>query len=141
MRVPIRNKIYLDINVIIDFTDSSRKRHLETTQLFSFLIKNDYNIFISEDMLSTLYYISKDKKKILQFLKVIQESWTVSSFGKDVIKNAIGLSLEKNVDLEDLLQCLCAKENDCEVFLTNDIKFFDCGVKIMSVNEFLGDVS
>ena len=119
------------------FTDSSRPRHLETTQLFSFLIKNDYNIFISEDMISTLFYISKDKKKMLKFLEVIQTEWTISAFGKDVIKNAIKLSLSSNLDLEDLLQCLCAKENGCEVLLTNDVKFLDCGVKVMNVDAFL----
>ena len=121
----------------MDFTDSSRLRHFETTQLFTFLIKNDYNIFISEDMISTLFYISKDKKKMLKFLEVIQEQWTISTFGKDVIKNAIELSFNSSLDLEDLLQCLCAKKNECEVLLTNDIKFLDCGVKIMSVDAFL----
>ena len=135
--MPPRNRIYLDTNVIMDFTDSSRQRHLETAQLFSFLIENDYNIFISEDTISTLFYISKDKKKMLQFLEIIQEEWTISTFGKDVIKNAIELSMNSGLDLEDLLQCLCAKENGCEVLLTNDIKFLDCAVKRMSVDTFL----
>lgn len=121
----------------MDFADSSRPKHLETTQLFSFLIKNEYDIFISEDMISTLFYISKDKKKMLKFLEVILEDWTVSAFGKDVIKNAIELSLSSNLDLEDLLQCLCAKENGCEVLLSNDVKFLNCGVKVMSVDAFL----
>jgi len=54
-----------------------------------------------------------------------------------VIKAAIELSFNNSLDLEDLLQCLCAKENGCEVLLTNDMKFFDCGVQIMTVDAFL----
>lgn len=48
---------------------------------------------------------------------------------------------EKNLDLEDLLQCLCAKENGCGYLITNDKKFCDCGVKVMSSVEFLNVVS
>lgn len=74
---------------------------------------------------------------MLKFLEVILEDWTISAFGKDVIKNAIELSLSSNLDLEYLLQCLCAKENGCEVLLSNDVKFLDCDVKVMSVDAFL----
>ena len=61
-----------------------------------------------------------------------------SFFFKNIIKNAIDLSLEKNLDLEDILQCFCAKENGCSLFLTSDKKFVDCGIKIVNYNEFLG---
>ena len=52
-------------------------------------------------------------------------------------KKAIDLSLEKKLDLEDVLQCLCAKENECRVFITHDKRFYDCGVEIMTSEEFL----
>jgi predicted nucleic acid-binding protein len=92
---------------------------------------------ISEDMLSTLFYIQKDKRKTLEFFKVIYKRWVISSFGKDVIKKAIDLSFENSLDLEDVLQCLCAKENGCDVLITNDKKFYDCDIKIMTIKEFL----
>jgi len=47
------------------------------------------------------------------------------------------MSLEKDLDLEDVLQCLCAKENGCDVFITNDRKFYDCGINIMTTEAFL----
>ena len=92
---------------------------------------------ISEDMLSTIFYINKDINQTLEFFKVITKRWEIVPFGKEVIKNAINLSLEKNLDLEDMLQCLCAKENGCNTFITNDKKFYDCGISVYNANEFL----
>ncbi len=89
-------------------------------------------------MLSTLFYISKDKNATLEFFQnVIFIDWTVLSFGKIVIQNATKLSLEKNLDLEDLLQCLCAKENQCDILITNDKKFYECGISIMTLDEYI----
>jgi predicted nucleic acid-binding protein len=45
--------------------------------------------------------------------------------------------LGNSLDLEDILQCLCAKENGCDVLITNDKKFYDCDIKIMTIKEFL----
>jgi len=43
----------------------------------------------------------------------------------------------KEQDLEDALQCLCAKENNCTLLITNDKKFVDCGIEIMNYERFL----
>jgi len=56
------------------------------------------------------------------------------AFGKNIIKRTIELSLQRSLDLEDVLQCLCAKENSCEAIMTNDKKFCDCG---LSIDKFL----
>jgi len=74
---------------------------------------------------------------VLKFLDSIQKRWIISPFGKKVIKKAIELSLEKNLDFDDILQCLCAKENGCEALITNDEKFYSCGVPIYNIEDFL----
>ena len=130
-------KIFFDINIVIDFIDIKRPNHKLAKKLVHKLVLNDYQIVISEDMLSTIFYIQKDKKKTLEFFKVIQDDWMISSFGRDVIEDAIELSLNETLDLEDTLQCLCAKENDCEVLITNDIGFYTCGIKVMAIDKFL----
>ena len=81
--------------------------------------------------------LSKRVYDVLEFFKFMQSRWQIVPFGKDVIKNAINLSLEKNLDLEDTLQCLCAKENGCDILITNNNKFYDCGVSIYTTEEFL----
>ena len=129
------SKIYLDTNVVADIIDETRMNHTISLKLLKYLALNNYNIYISEDMLTTLYY---DKKEILIFFKnLVFIDWNVSAFGLDVIKSATNLSLENSLDLEDVLQCLCAKQNGCEVLITNDNKFYDCGLEIYKTVEFL----
>jgi predicted nucleic acid-binding protein len=54
-----------------------------------------------------------------------------------VLKKSFEYSLKHSSDLEDALQCFCAKENGCQIFLTNDKKFINCGIKILNYNQFL----
>ncbi|WP_428353142.1 type II toxin-antitoxin system VapC family toxin [Methyloprofundus sp.] len=131
------SKIFLDTNIILDIIDAQRPNNKKIHLLLEHLILNDIDIVISEDMLSTIFYIQEDKQLVLKFLHSIQKRWIISSFGKSVIKKAIELSMEKNLDLEDTLQCLCAKENGCEALITNDIKFYNCGVSIYTIEDFL----
>jgi predicted nucleic acid-binding protein len=91
-----------------------------------------------EDMLTTLFYILKDKKNTLIFFEnLVFVDWSVLTFGLDTIKLATRLSLEYDLDLEDVLQCLCAKENGCDVLITNDKKFYDCDMQIATIEKFL----
>jgi len=128
--------VFLDTNIIIDFLDVNRKNHLKALELFKLLNEKEFNIYISEDMLRTIYYLIKDKNKVLQFLREIVKLWSVVSLGKDVINAAIEKSLNDNVDFEDALQCFCAKKYNC-IIITNDKKFLDCGVKILDYDDFL----
>ncbi|RLA69046.1 MAG: PIN domain-containing protein [Epsilonproteobacteria bacterium] len=133
----VKNKIFLDTNIVADIIHTSRLNHNQSLKLLKQLILNNYEICISEDIITTLYYILKDKKTTLEFLEnVIFIDWTILIFGKSVLEKGVQLSLEKNIDLEDVLQCLCAKENDCDAFITHDKKFYDCGIKIMSSEAF-----
>ena len=133
----LKSNIFLDTNIVLDIIDSSRVNHPLAKELWKLLVLNECEIMISEDILSTIYYINKRKKESLLFFQLIQKRWNIVPFGKDVIKNAIGVSLKENVDLEDVLQCLCAQENGCHMLITNDTGFYDCGVSICSITEFL----
>jgi predicted nucleic acid-binding protein len=131
-------KIFLDTNIVVDIIDKSRVRHNIALDFLEYLILEEYTICISEDMLTTLFYILKDKKDTLTFFEnLVFVDWSVLTFGLDTIKLATSLSLEYDLDLEDVLQCLCAKENDCDALITNGKKFYDCGIKIMTIKEFL----
>ncbi len=131
-------KIFLDTNIVADVIFKTRLKHCESLDVLKKLIFNNYEICISEDMITTMYYILKDKRAALEFFEeVIFIDWTILTFGKKVLEKAVQLSLEKNLDLEDVLQCLCAKENSCGAFITNDKKFYNCGMKIVNSEEFL----
>jgi len=134
------NRVFFDTNVVLDIIDSSRKSHKNALKVWEQSVYEGFNIVISEDMLSTIFYINEDKQYALEFFKFIQNEWHIAGFGKKVIEHAISFSLEKCLDLEDILQCFCAKENGCGIFITNDKKFYDCGIKILSIEEFLGEI-
>ena len=127
----MNNKVFLDTNIVADLLDSNRPNHRNSLGLVEELIKDDTAICISEDMISTLYYITKDKKATLDFFKnVIFVDWEVLSFGKELLQDAVELSIKEDQDLEDILQCLCAKINGCNALITNDKLFYDCGIEI-----------
>ena len=129
--------VFLDANILLDIIGVNRPEHHEAKELWKMLTIQNYKISISEDILTNVYYISKEKDKVLEFFKVIQNRWLIFPFGKEVIKSGIELAIEKNIDFEDILQCLCAKENGCGYLITNGKKFYDCGIKIMTTKEFI----
>ncbi|MBT4195889.1 MAG: type II toxin-antitoxin system VapC family toxin [Gammaproteobacteria bacterium] len=130
-------KVFFDINIVLDIIDPMRSHHSKAKELWKILVTNKSQILISEDMLSTIFYINSDNKYTLEFFQIIQKRWQIVPFGKNVINNAIDLSIKNNLDLEDVLQCLCAQENGCAVFITNDNNFYDCGMSIQNVDDFL----
>ncbi len=123
------NRVFLDTNILIDFLNEKRENHLLAVEMLVKFIEDDYEIYISEDMLSTIYYLVKDKQKVLKFFYDIIDEWNIVSFDRDVILEAIEFSLNKNKDFEDVLECFTAKKYDC-VLITNDKSFVNCGIKI-----------
>lgn len=130
--------MFLDTNVVLDFLDRSRRRHPQATSLIDFLTRNGCRICISEDMLTTVYYIAKDKPRVLAFLKVVCDQWEILHFGAELISRAIVLAQTEKLDLEDVLQGFCAQSYECDFLITNDHCFYDCGgITITSSEAFL----
>jgi len=131
-------RVYLDTNIVLDLLEKRREKHLFAIKLIQKLIDEEYEIFISEDMLSTIYYIAKDKKKTLNFYNEIlsDEYWFIVPFSEDVIKDAIKFSLNNSVDFEDTLQCLTAKKYN-SILITEDKKFINCNIEIVNYQKFL----
>ncbi len=78
-------RIFLDTNIVADIIHISRPNHNNSMILLKQLIFNNYEICISEDMITTLYYILKDKITTLGFLEnVVFIDWTILTFGKNV---------------------------------------------------------
>ncbi|NTU42244.1 MAG: type II toxin-antitoxin system VapC family toxin [Nitrospirales bacterium] len=124
-------KVFLDTNIVLDFLDKRRKHHQKSEELMASLVSQNCPIYISEDMLSTIFYIDKDNRKVLKFFEIIAKEWHIVSFGQEVIPKAIALCIgNEELDFEDVLQCLCAKAHGCEFLATNDKGFVDCGITV-----------
>jgi len=134
----VNKKIFLDTNIVADIIDVNRKGHMQSMKLMERLIDEMAEIYVSEDMLTTLFYISKDKKKTLEFFRhVVFTDWVVLHFGKDVLQEGVGVALEQEADLEDVWQCLCAKQEGCGALITNDLMFLTCGIEVVTVEKYL----
>jgi len=131
------NRVFLDTNIILDFLDQKRVLHAQAEALFLKIITEEYLVVISEDMLSTIYYIHKNKLNALDFFETIIEEWEIVPYGKDVITQAIQICQKTGKDLEDTLQCLSAKAHNCLYIITNDKGFVDCGVEVLNYDTFL----
>ncbi len=130
--------IYLDTNIILDILDSQRDNHHLATQLLKKIVDEDHKVFISEDILSTIYYVIKNKQAILEFFKLIIKEWNIIPFGEQTISTAIDLCLDNpKQDLEDSLQCLCAKNAGCDLLISRDSSFVDCDFPVMGLAGFL----
>ena len=133
-------KIFLDTNVVADIIDAKRANYTQAIKVMEKLIEDGSNVCISEDILTTLFYISKSKVQTLEFFKnVILVDWEILSFGKTTLQEGVDIALQEGVDLEDTLQCLCAKHNGCETIITNDSGFYGCGLDIVGIERFLGE--
>jgi hypothetical protein len=69
---------------------------------------------------------------------IVFVDWEILNFSKEILFEGVEIAQGGNLDLEDILQCLCAKQNGCTAIITNDSKFFNCGLEIFSVEQFLG---
>ncbi len=129
---------FLDANILLDFLDGNRRFHDAAVRALKLLIDRDYAVVISEDMLTTVYYIVKNKPALLDFFAMIQSQWHIVSFGPMVIEEAIRLCKEDPaLDFEDVLQALGARQALCDLIITNDARFYRCGVETLHVEEFL----
>ena len=133
--------VFLDTNVVADMIDAQRKHHKDSLRLLQYLSLENYEIVISEDMISTLYYISEDKEATLAFLEhIVYPDWRVVPFGIETIKEATQIAMQTGTDLEDLLQCLCAKRHGCRYLITGDKRFVECGLDVVDYDGFFACV-
>ncbi len=131
-------RVFLDTNIILDLLDSDRPNHSSSIKAIDKAITGGCEVVMAEDMLSTIFYITKNKAAALDFLHTIVDEWDIVSFGKETIRSAIDIcQKDKSLDFEDILQCLCAKKEGCNLLVTNDKKFYDCGVRVVSSDGFV----
>jgi predicted nucleic acid-binding protein len=133
----VHKHVYCDTNVVLDLLVGRREGHDEALRFLQTLVLQDSVPTISEDMLSTIYYIAPDKHKALMFFRQIRQDWHIVPFGGMLIDEAIERALESGADLEDILQCLAAREAGCQSLVTNDATFYRCGIEILSPKEYV----
>lgn len=138
-------KVFLDANVLIDISDSSRPFSRDSSVLFDYILDNlsNYEISTSCDLLTTVYYILRrklDRETALGKIRLINKIIKVVEFGNKEIDEALYL-MEKNenfTDLEDTIQFVMARKERCDYIITNDKDFYSHEVPLLGSAEALG---
>ena len=137
----MNKNVFLDGNIFIDSNDHSRKSYQECYELIPYLLDNEYKIFTSCDLITTIYYIlSKiDRKKALQDIQRLNKLCTIIEFGNNELSQTIKLMQKDEgfFDLEDAIQYQLALNSKCNIIISNDKKFYSPNIKLHTSRSFL----
>jgi predicted nucleic acid-binding protein len=133
-------KVFLDANIFIDVYDEKRKNNKFSSLIYEYLLKNEYSIFTSCDLITTIYYINSkyDKKQALLNIQAVSKTLKIIEFSNKEVEETCNLMLEDDdyKDLEDTIQYIMAKKHNCDLIISNDKNFVAKDLKILSSEEF-----
>ena len=134
-------KAFIDANVILDLFLDDRPYSEYSKEAFFYLQKNNVELTTSCDLLTTVYYVLRkyNKQKALENLSYTLDLLYLIPFSNEETRKAIELmQKDKNFkDLEDTLQYVLAKENECDLILSNDENFYSPDIKKISTKDFI----
>ena len=141
----MQNKnIFIDANIFIDLNDSSRIYSKDCLSILNFLVQNNYKIYTSCDLMTTIYYIlSKiDKLKALDDVEQINKICKVIEFSNDEVSKTCKLMKEnpKYKDFEDTIQYVLAKKEKCSVILSNDKSFYSDDIQVYTSTQYIKEI-
>ena len=137
-------RLFIDANIFVDVTDSSRKYSSSSIAFMDNMFDNmdRYQLYTSCDLITTIYYITRKKLNnggALQQIKLISKFISIIEFGNREVDEAIEL-MERNdkyKDLEDTIQYVMARKEKCDYIITNDKKFESGDVPTLTSKEAL----
>ncbi|MBT6107960.1 MAG: type II toxin-antitoxin system VapC family toxin [Campylobacteraceae bacterium] len=134
-------RVFLDANILIDKFDSTRIFHKFSDKSFEYmLLSGSIDVFTSCDIITTLYYIGskKDKKQILHDIRAVNKTLEVIKFSNKEIEETCELMINDNnyKDLEDTIQYIMAKKENCDLIISNDKNFISKDIKLLTSEEF-----
>ncbi|NOQ29870.1 MAG: PIN domain-containing protein [Helicobacteraceae bacterium] len=133
-------KVFLDANIFIDANDSSRLCFKDSSKILTHLANKEAKLFTSCDLITTIYYIlSKNSKdSALSAIENINKFCNIIDFSNKEVKKSCALMRKNNKysDLEDTLQYILAKKENCDLIVSNDKNFYSETIELLSSQEF-----
>ncbi len=126
-------KIFVDTNIFLDLI-LKREHYKEALLILNAIEKKHFEAFILDITILNIDYIAKKQTKdIRDFLRAINTLFNIIGGSNLSVRKALDLD---NMDLEDNLQYISAKESKCNLIVTNDRKFISKDIKLFSSEEF-----
>lgn len=115
------NKLFLDTNIILDYTLERKGELKEIESLFELAENEKIELYISESVITTaLYFLQKNKLDALAIVRELSTCVNFIPFKKDVLF----FSLEQYKDIEAGLLYFTAAKANMNYFITRNIKDF-----------------
>jgi len=138
-------KVFVDANIIIDTFDGTRKESVNSIKAIRYLLSNEeIELYTSCDLITTVYYVLRKKygKEALYDIEDASDVYYLIPFSNYEVQQAINIMKEDTnfKDLEDTLQYVLAKKEECDLILTNDKNFYSPEIKTISTLEFLDNI-
>ena len=134
------NRVYLDANILLDFSNPERKYHTHAISLITYCLKRNISLFTSCDIITTLYYIDSKKGKgsALNNIDKINQFVTIIDFSNTEVEQTCNLMAQNSdfKDLEDTIQYILAKKVSCDCIVSNDQNFLSPDILLLSSEQF-----
>src|SRR5690242_21676561 len=115
------NKLFLDTNILIDYTLRREFELQATDTLFELGEEKKLDLFVSESVITTtLYFLQKEKVNGMAVLRELSSCINFVHLKKDVLFS----QLEHFKETEDGLLYFMAAKANLNFFITRDIKHF-----------------
>ncbi|MBD3841634.1 MAG: type II toxin-antitoxin system VapC family toxin [Campylobacterales bacterium] len=132
-------RVFLDANIILDAFDPNRP-HSKYSREAYFYILSSHQVFTSCDLITTIYYVHSKIDKVQALTKIAQVNKTlkVIEFSNKEVEQTCQLMIDDKdyKDLEDTIQYIMAKKENCDLILSNDKNFVSKDIKLLSSEEF-----
>jgi len=126
-------KVFIDTNIFLDLI-LKREYYQEAMLIFNAIEKQLFIGYIADITILNIDYIAKKQiKNIKEFLSIVNQTFVINGASNDMIDQALKI---QNNDLEDNIQYLIAKQNNCDVIVTNDQNFYSKDIKTINSIEF-----
>jgi len=127
-------KIFLDTNIFLNLL-LKRDGYEEAMMILNACNQNIFRGFVCDITLLNIDYIaSKQVKNIRDFLKIVNETFTIVGLDNAMFEKALNIN---NSDLEDNAQYICAKENNCFLIVSDDKTFYKADIMVVSSIDFV----
>ena len=126
-------KVFIDTNIFLDLI-LKREYYKEAMLIFNAIEKQLFIGYIADITILNINYIAKKQNKnIKEFLSILNQTFIINGASNDMIAQALKI---QNNDLEDNIQYLIAKQNNCNIIITNNQNFYSKDIKTVNSIEF-----
>lgn len=133
-------KLFFDANVILDRFDKSRPYYEYSVKVYKYCLLNGFEIYTSCDVITTIYYINAkiDKTNALLNIQNLIKTLKIIEFSNKEIEEVCNLMQKdkRYQDLEDTLQYILAKKQNCDLIISNDEKFVSKDIPLLTSKDF-----